>query len=98
VQDAPESYKDRLCSKVETFEATKEEAAGWLQADYVKEVEAKKRSRKKQVCAAHSPFPQFPLRAASSHLASRHRQRVSGPALAARSEGGEAVCFHLLYR
>jgi hypothetical protein len=47
VQDAPVSYKDRLYSKGETFEASKEEAAGWLQAGYVKEVEAKKAARKK---------------------------------------------------
>jgi hypothetical protein len=47
VQDASASYKDHLYSKGETFEATKEEAAGWLQAGYVKEVEAKSRSRKK---------------------------------------------------
>jgi hypothetical protein len=39
VQDAPVSYRDRLYSKGETLEATKEEAAGWLQAGYVKEVE-----------------------------------------------------------
>jgi hypothetical protein len=47
VQDAPVSYKNRLYSKGETVEASKEEAAGWLQAGYVKEVEAKKASRKK---------------------------------------------------
>jgi len=51
VQDAPVSYKDRLCGKGETFEATEEEAAGWLQAGYVKPaIEAKavrKRSTKK---------------------------------------------------
>jgi hypothetical protein len=47
VRDAPVSYKDRQYSKGETFEATKEEAAGWLQAGYVKEVEAQKASRKK---------------------------------------------------
>jgi hypothetical protein len=48
VQDAPVSYKDRLYSKGETFEATKEEAAGWLQAGYVKEVEVKKSEGRKK--------------------------------------------------
>jgi hypothetical protein len=47
VQDAPVAYKNRLYSKGETFEASKEEAAGWLQAGYVREVEAKKPSPKK---------------------------------------------------
>jgi hypothetical protein len=47
VQDALVSYKDRLYSKGETLEATEEEMAGLLQAGYVKEVEAKKQSRKK---------------------------------------------------
>jgi len=47
VQDASVSCKDRLYSKGETLEATEEEMAGLLQAGYVKEVEAKKQSRKK---------------------------------------------------
>jgi hypothetical protein len=46
VQDAQVSYKDRLYSKGETLEATEEEMAGLLQAGYVEEVEAKKRSKK----------------------------------------------------
>jgi hypothetical protein len=42
VQDAPVSYKDRLYSKGETFEATNEEMAGFVQAGYVRELEARK--------------------------------------------------------
>jgi hypothetical protein len=41
------SYKDQLYSKGKTLEATEEEMAGLLQAGYVKEVEAKKGSKKK---------------------------------------------------
>jgi hypothetical protein len=50
VQDAPVSYKDRLYSKGETFEASKEEAAGWLQAGYVTKVfeEPQKKRREKK--------------------------------------------------
>ncbi len=39
--DAPVSYKDRLYSKGETFEASEEEAAGFVQAGYVKPLEVK---------------------------------------------------------
>jgi hypothetical protein len=50
VQDAPVSFKDRLYSKGETFEASKEEAVGWLQAGYVTK-EPQKRERAKKVAA-----------------------------------------------
>jgi hypothetical protein len=43
----PVSYNHRIYQPGETLEATKEEAAGWLQAGYVKEVEAKESSKKK---------------------------------------------------
>ncbi len=50
VQDAgPVSYKDRLLSQGETFEATEEETAGFVQAGYVKAVEVKaSRSKSKK--------------------------------------------------
>ncbi len=44
--DAPVSYKDRLLSKGETFEATEEETAGLVQAGYVKPVEVKASRRR----------------------------------------------------
>ena len=46
VQDAPVSYKDRLFSKGESFEASEAEMAGLLQAGYVRKAEAGKPSRR----------------------------------------------------
>jgi hypothetical protein len=48
VQDAPVSYKDRLYSKGETFECSKEEAQGWLQAGYVTKVEEPQKTRREK--------------------------------------------------
>ncbi len=39
VQAEPVSFKGKLYAAGETFEATEQEAAGWLQAGYVKEGE-----------------------------------------------------------
>ena len=36
VQAEPVSFKGRLCAPGEVIEASEQEAAGWLQADYVK--------------------------------------------------------------
>lgn len=49
VQDAPVAYRDRMYSKGEVLEASEEDMRGFLQAGYVKEIEAKaspKRSKK----------------------------------------------------
>jgi hypothetical protein len=43
----PVSYNHRIYQPGETLEATEEEMAGLLQAGYVEEVEAKKRSKEK---------------------------------------------------
>jgi len=43
VQAEPVSFKGRLYSAGETFEASEAEAAGWLQAGFVKKVKPKKK-------------------------------------------------------
>ena len=45
VQDAPVAYGDRMYSKGEVLEASEEHMRGFLQAGYVKEVEAKESKR-----------------------------------------------------
>ena len=46
VQDAPVAYRDRMYSKGEVLEATEDEMRGFLQAGYVKEIEAKGSKRR----------------------------------------------------
>ena len=46
VQDAPVAYGDRMYSKGEVLEASEEHMRGFLQAGYVKEVEAKDAKRR----------------------------------------------------
>jgi hypothetical protein len=46
VQSEPVSFKGRLYAAGETFEASEQEAAGWLQAGYVKkQVKPKSKSK-----------------------------------------------------
>ena len=47
VQDAPVAYGDRMYSKGEVLEASEEHMRGFLQAGYVREVEAPKASRRR---------------------------------------------------
>jgi hypothetical protein len=56
VQEAPVSYKDCLYSRGETFEVTKEDIAGLLQAGYVKEVEKPKGESRNRCGARRVPF------------------------------------------
>ena len=46
VQDAPVAYGDRMYSKGEVLEASEEHMRGFLQAGYVKEIEAKESKRR----------------------------------------------------
>ena len=46
VQDAPVTYGDRMYSKGEVLEASEEDMRGFLQAGYVKEIEAKESKRR----------------------------------------------------
>jgi len=47
VQAEPVSFKGKLYSVGETFEATEQDAAGWLQAGYVVKARVKPTKKKK---------------------------------------------------
>ncbi len=46
VQSEQVSYKGKLYAPGESFDATEQEAAGWLQAGYVKKAAPKKKSER----------------------------------------------------